>query len=81
MSDKIDRGKNAAWLLEQAAFRDALDSCLLHCQLKWANSASEDSAARETLYHQFTAVHSIEEMLKNIMEDGLRQEREDHGDK
>ena len=77
--DNKERGRQAAWLLEQESFRQAIDTCALYCQMKWANTAPEDTQQRELFYHQFAAVHSIEEMLKNFVEDGVRQEREENG--
>jgi hypothetical protein len=78
--EKIVRGRQAAWLLDQEAFREVLDACLVHCQMLWANTAPDDPNSRELLFQQFTAVHSLEEMLKNFVEDGARAMRETNGD-
>lgn len=78
---KIERGQQAEYLLDHEAYRNVMDACLVHCQMLWANTGIEDSVSRETYFHQFKAVHAIGEMLKNFVEEGLRADREENGDK
>ncbi|MGI9465335.1 MAG: hypothetical protein ACR2OM_15440 [Aestuariivirgaceae bacterium] len=75
-NERTVRGRQAKWLLDQELFHQAIDACLVHCQMEWAASETDDSTSREVIYHRFQAVGSIEEMLKNFVEDGTRAERE-----
>lgn len=78
--ERMARGRSAEWLLNQDIFAECMETCLRLIQTRWANSKPDDPASREVLFHQFTAVHDIEEMLRNFSEDGTRAENEKDGD-
>ena len=82
-TERILRGESAATLINDPVYREAMDASLRFIQSRWAATDMEDSTAREMLYHQFTAVHTLDDMLNNFIEDGTRAEREeaDNGDK
>ena len=71
------RGESAATLLKEPIYREAMDACLRLIQSNWASSDMMDSTKREMLYHQFTAVNQLEDMISNFVEDGTRAEREE----
>jgi tRNA C32,U32 (ribose-2'-O)-methylase TrmJ len=78
--ERTRRGERAQALLENTAFAETMDACLVHCQMLWAATSADDTVSREMLFHKFTAVHSIRDMLKNFTEDGTRAEKEQDGD-
>ncbi|HUV66468.1 MAG TPA: hypothetical protein VMW24_21440 [Sedimentisphaerales bacterium] len=80
-AEKIRRGEQAAWLLEQPVFREAMDRCAIFCQACWAATTPDDPVSREIAYHQFRSIGQIESMLNNFVTDGNNTKREENGNK
>lgn len=78
--ERAHRGERAANLMDNLVFKEVTDACLRLIQSRWASSKETDAEGREMLFHQHQAIHQIEEMLNNFIEDGHRAEKELNGD-